>query len=314
MVPFFRCLSGSSSPNVGNLIGPHGTDITFATSDPFLVIRGGSNDPGTLLVRKIRRLVSEDSGIYTYRSPDENGDIVEFHFGVYPSSNISILWNLQQLGTTICSGGFRGGGGGGVGGLGGQNPPSALEFKKLLIAIADCLLQKYIFFPKKCSMFMHANSDLPFTKSLDPPLICPFRRELVHAKGRDVAPFSKDPCFNGCIQGVSVMFSILSHAGAPYCPTIEHVVTNKVHTLSCVSYGSPPTQVIWERDGERIYFNDTSSDIYHPNQVLLNRTTSAYNNTLTINATIEDVNGNYSCTVLNSVGQSDRLFKTVQGE
>ena len=110
------------------------------------------------------------------------------------------------------------------------------------------------------------------------------------------------------------MFTLLSHAGAPYCPTIEHVVTNKVHTLSCVSYDSPPTEVIWERDGERIYFNDTSSDVYHPNQVLLNRTTSAYNNTLTINATIEDVEGNYSCTVLNSVGQSDRLFKTVQGE
>ena len=89
VVPFFRCLSGSSSPNVGSLIGPHGTDITFATSDPFLVIRGGSNDPGTLLVRKIRHLVSKDSGIYTYRSPDENGDILEFHFGVYPSSNIS---------------------------------------------------------------------------------------------------------------------------------------------------------------------------------------------------------------------------------
>ena len=63
VVPFFRCLSGSSSPNVGSLIGPHGTDITFATSDPFLVIRGGSNDPGTLLVRKIRHLVSKDSGI-----------------------------------------------------------------------------------------------------------------------------------------------------------------------------------------------------------------------------------------------------------
>ena len=104
------------------------------------------------------------------------------------------------------------------------------------------------------------------------------------------------------------------HAGTPYCPTIEHVITNKVHTLSCVSYDSPPTEVIWERDGERIYFNDTSSDVYHSNQVLLNRTTSAYNNTLTINATIEDVRGDYSCTVLNSVGQSDKLIKTVKGE
>ena len=103
-------------------------------------------------------------------------------------------------------------------------------------------------------------------------------------------------------------------SGAPYCNSIEHVVTHEVHTLSCVSYGSPPTEVIWERDGERIYFNDTSSDIYHPNQVLLNRTTSAYNNTLTINATIEDVTGEYSCTIVNTVGRSDRLNTTIKGD
>ena len=157
VVPFFRCLSGSSTPNVGSLIGPHGTDITFATSDPFLVIRGGSNDPGTLLVRMIRRLVSEDSGIYTYRSPDENGDIVEFHFGVYPSSNISKLSTAE------------------------------------LTAIRN-------------------NHYMSFSQGIS-----------AYAKGRVVAPFSKGPCFNGCIQGFSVMFSILSHAGPPYCPTIEHV-------------------------------------------------------------------------------------------
>jgi hypothetical protein len=77
-----------------------------------------------------------------------------------------------------------------------------------------------------------------------------------------------------------------------------------------VSYGTPPTQVVWERDGERIYFNDTT---YHSNQVLLNRTTSTYNNTLTINATIEDVIGEYSCSVMNSIGSSETLTTTIAG-
>ena len=88
-IPSFRCLSGSSRPNVGNLIGPDGTDTTFSTSDPFFISRGGSYDPGTLLVRSVRALEPEDSGIYTYQTPDENGDTVEFHFGVYPSNNTS---------------------------------------------------------------------------------------------------------------------------------------------------------------------------------------------------------------------------------
>ena len=88
-VPLFRCLSGSSTPNIGNLIGPHGADITFSTSDPFFIRRGGSYDPGTLRIQSVRALEPEDSGIYTYRTPDENGDIVEFHFGIYLSTNIS---------------------------------------------------------------------------------------------------------------------------------------------------------------------------------------------------------------------------------
>lgn len=100
----------------------------------------------------------------------------------------------------------------------------------------------------------------------------------------------------------------------PYCPAIEYSLTDGIHTLSCASYNTPPTQVIWEKDGERIHSNDTSHGTYTPNQVLLNRTTSAYNNTLTINATIEDVIGEYSCTVLNSVGSSDELTKAVKGD
>ena len=85
---------------------------------------------------------------------------------------------------------------------------------------------------------------------------------------------------------------------------------DNIHTLSCISYNSPPTNVIWERDEKRIYFNNTS---YQSSQMLMNRITSAYNNTLTINATIEDVMGEYSCTVTNSLGSSAKLNRAVKG-
>ena len=82
-IPTFRCLSGSSVASVGNLIGPLGNDITLSLTDPFLVRRGGPYDPGTLLVRGVRPLQRNYTGIYTYRTPDEDGDIVDFHFGLY---------------------------------------------------------------------------------------------------------------------------------------------------------------------------------------------------------------------------------------
>jgi hypothetical protein len=72
---------------VGNLIGLNGTDITSSTSGLLFVRPGDAYDPGTLLVRSLRALGSNDSGIYTYRTPDEDGNTVEFHFGLYNSSN-----------------------------------------------------------------------------------------------------------------------------------------------------------------------------------------------------------------------------------
>ena len=90
-------------------------------------------------------------------------------------------------------------------------------------------------------------------------------------------------------------------------------LTESPFTFTCVSSLSPPTEVIWEVDGERIYFNDSFSD-YHFTQTLVNRTTSTYNNTLSVNrTTIEDVVGNYSCTVVNSLGRSKTLTKAVRG-
>ena len=87
--PNIRCLSGSSRSNVGSIISPQGTDITNLRTDPFLVTRGRANDPGTLSVLTVRPLEEENCGIYTYRTPDENGDTVEVHFGIYLTSTAS---------------------------------------------------------------------------------------------------------------------------------------------------------------------------------------------------------------------------------
>ena len=82
-IPSFRCLSGSTRARVGRLIGPQGSDITFSSPDPFFVRQGTS---GTLSVRSVRSLRREETGIYTYRTPDENGNIVQFNIGLYHSN------------------------------------------------------------------------------------------------------------------------------------------------------------------------------------------------------------------------------------
>ena len=77
---------------MGNLIGPLGRDTTLSDTDPFLITRGGPGDPGTLNIQSVRPLESNDTGIYTYHTPDQNGKIVDFHFGLYYSSNSGKLW------------------------------------------------------------------------------------------------------------------------------------------------------------------------------------------------------------------------------
>ena len=101
-------------------------------------------------------------------------------------------------------------------------------------------------------------------------------------------------------------------SGAPILLDFLFSHTESPYIFTCVSSLSPPTEVIWEVDGERIYFNDSYSD-YDFTQTLVNCTTSTYYNTLSINGTIDDVIGEYSCTVVNSLGSSNTLTKTIKG-
>ena len=92
---------------------------------------------------------------------------------------------------------------------------------------------------------------------------------------------------------------------------MDYTSTDDVHTFSCVTQGSPPTQVTWERDGVEIYWNNT---FYQFGQAVVDRATSVYNNTLTVKSITEDVVGEYSCTATNSLGTSNRLTKAVKGK
>ena len=80
--------------------------------------------------------------------------------------------------------------------------------------------------------------------------------------------------------------------------------------LTCESQHSPPTEVIWGKDGQLIDLNDNVSD-YKMTQVLVNRVTSTYKSTLTKDGVLDDVVGEYSCTVVNSLGTSNTRNTTV---
>ena len=111
-------------------------------------------------------------------------------------------------------------------------------------------------------------------------------------------------------EALSNCLCLLIATTAPVVSDFLFSITETPFTFSCLSSLSPPTEVIWEKDGEVI---NSSSNDYHFTQTILNRITSTYDNTLVFNGTIEDVVGEYSCTVVNSLGKSNTLTKSVKG-
>ena len=76
-------------------------------------------------------------------------------------------------------------------------------------------------------------------------------------------------------------------------------------TLSCTSFVSPPTNVIWTKDGTIIDTSNTTK--YTQQQVLIARATAMYTTTLTINDSGENLIGTYSCSVSNVFGTSNSV-------
>ena len=80
----FRCISGSSRSNIGHLFDINEVDITMSNDDPFFTFR---HNPGTVHMRSLRSLRSNEQGIYTCCIPDETGTTVDVNVGLYLSSN-----------------------------------------------------------------------------------------------------------------------------------------------------------------------------------------------------------------------------------
>ena len=82
-------------------------------------------------------------------------------------------------------------------------------------------------------------------------------------------------------------------------------------SLFCFSLNSPPTKIVWEKDNMTLSL-DSSSGKYTTSKMLVNRTTSAYVSTLTVDGVLEDVVAEYSCTVVNSIGTSNTFSITIK--
>lgn len=79
-----------------------------------------------------------------------------------------------------------------------------------------------------------------------------------------------------------------------------------VFTLNCTSINSPATTVIWTKDREVV----SDEESY---QILRDGLTATFDNILVVNSTPDELMGTYSCSVLNSAGQSNVETLNVQG-
>ena len=87
IVNSIQCISGSATPNVGQIFGPSGQDIATSNLDPFDVTIGGTGNAGyiEMLLASGRTVTTAWVGVYTCIVPDENGVQQVILFGLYLS-------------------------------------------------------------------------------------------------------------------------------------------------------------------------------------------------------------------------------------
>lgn len=79
--------------------------------------------------------------------------------------------------------------------------------------------------------------------------------------------------------------------------------------LNCSSFGSPPTNVTWRKDGETLTVNDTFATI----QYLRDGVAARFDNILTISLQPSEVIGTYICSIDNLVSVPVEQTLTLQG-
>ena len=78
------------------------------------------------------------------------------------------------------------------------------------------------------------------------------------------------------------------------------VYDETTRSLTCTSTGGPATTVTWRKDGAVISIGAA----YQQTQVVTDATTGTYETVLTIDQSVTDIIGTYSCTVENARGTS----------
>ena len=100
-IPRLQCITGAAIPNSGHWISPSGLNLDSVADNPFIIVVGDETDPGYIEMRLDHDAVIgiADMGIYTCLIPNEEGDNVTFHVGVYHSSFPSklniVIFNLN---------------------------------------------------------------------------------------------------------------------------------------------------------------------------------------------------------------------------
>lgn len=71
---------------IGEWISPGGRNLVAIQNDPFVIIFGGSNNPGQLLIETPSTsppITTTHEGVYTCIIPDEMGQNQYLHIGIY---------------------------------------------------------------------------------------------------------------------------------------------------------------------------------------------------------------------------------------
>ena len=77
-------------------------------------------------------------------------------------------------------------------------------------------------------------------------------------------------------------------------------VGDGTYTITCTTTGSPPTTASWTRNG--IELTTSEKGKYTSSQIVIDRTSSTFDNVLTIKGSYADAVGDYSCDIVNSLG------------
>ena len=117
------------------------------------------------------------------------------------------------------------------------------------------------------------------------------------------------PGFNGELTSTVMVSNLSLHTEGPSISSPTYDEDSR--TLTCVSTGSPPTRVVWMKDGLNLT-TDHSSPHYSLSQTVTDRAASNYSNVLTVKQSAPGgVAGTYTCTVSNELNSDSRTEMAV---